>query len=61
MVGTAVGGYALLMTVVLGYYQGVAHLGGRFLWSAATGTALLTEVALPVLFLVSWFSTHRGG
>ncbi|MFF4422254.1 DUF6256 family protein [Streptomyces sp. NPDC001549] len=47
VVGAAVGGYALLMTVALGYYQGVAHLGGRFLLSAATGTLLLTGSPCP--------------
>ncbi|APU43336.1 DUF6256 family protein [Streptomyces sp. TN58] len=61
VVGTAVGGYAVLITVALCYYQGVAHLGGRFLWSAATGTMLLTAVALPVFFLASWFATRRRG
>ncbi|MET9800470.1 DUF6256 family protein [Streptomyces sp. NPDC006368] len=51
--GTAIGGYALLMAVVLAYYQGVAHLGGHFLASAFTGAATLVGVTLPVFFLVS--------
>ncbi|MBT2673480.1 hypothetical protein J7E95_22080 [Streptomyces sp. ISL-14] len=61
VLGTAVGGYVLLMTVVVGYYHGVAHLGGRFLTSAFTGCALLVGIALPVFFTVSWLSERRRG
>ncbi|ORT54574.1 DUF6256 family protein [Streptomyces sp. CB03238] len=59
--GTAIGGYVLLMAVVVGYYQGVAHLGGRFLSSAVTGTALLIGITLPVFFLASWVAARRRG
>lgn len=41
MIGTAVGGYLLLMAVVIAYYYGVARVGGDFIQSAFTGTALL--------------------
>ncbi|MET9836142.1 DUF6256 family protein [Streptomyces sp. NPDC006385] len=61
VLGTAVGGYALLMAVVVGYYHGVAQLGGRFLTSAFTGCALLVGIALPVFFTVSWLSERQRG
>ncbi|WP_274563557.1 DUF6256 family protein [Streptomyces spiramyceticus] len=54
VVGTAVGGYVLLMVVVVGYYRGVAQLGGRFLSSAFTGAAVLVGISLPVFFVASW-------
>ena len=41
VIGTAVGGYLLLMAVVIAYYYGVARVGGDFIQSAFTGTALL--------------------
>lgn len=54
VVGTALGGYLLLMAVVVLYYGGVAHLGGRFLASAFTGGALLVGLAVPLFLAVSW-------
>lgn len=60
LVGTAVGGYLLLGVVVVGYYYGVERLGGQFLRSAFTGTALLIVVSLPLFLAVSWFvERHR--
>lgn len=59
VVGTAVGGYLVLMTVVIVWYQGVIRLGGHFLSSAATGTALLIGISLPVFFLASWAVSPR--
>ncbi|MET9968936.1 DUF6256 family protein [Streptomyces sp. NPDC006356] len=59
VLGTAVGGYVLLMTVVVGYYYGVARLEGRFLTSAFTGSALLVGIALPVFFTVSWLTERQ--
>ncbi|MEU2600194.1 DUF6256 family protein [Streptomyces hirsutus] len=56
VVGTAVGGYVLLMSVVVGYYQGVARVGGHFLASAFTGCALLIGVTLAVLLTASWLA-----
>ncbi|WP_324785276.1 DUF6256 family protein [Streptomyces sp. H51] len=58
--GTAVGGYLLLMAVVVGYYQGVARVGGHFLASAFTGCALLIGTALPVLLAASWVTERRA-
>ncbi|MGC9539804.1 DUF6256 family protein [Streptomyces sp. UG1] len=60
VLGTALGGYVLLMAVVVGYYHGVARVAGRFLTSAFTGSALLVAIALPVFFTVSWLTErHR--
>jgi hypothetical protein len=59
VVSTAVGGYVLLMVVVVGYYQGVAQLGGRFLTSAFTGAAALLGISLPVFFVTSWLVEWR--
>jgi hypothetical protein len=53
-VGTAIGGYLMLMAVVVGWYEGFARLGDRFLLSAVTGTAQLVGICLPVFFLASW-------
>jgi formate-dependent nitrite reductase membrane component NrfD len=61
VVGTAIGGYLVLMAVVVGWYQGIARLGGGFLMSAVTGTALLTGVTLPLFFLASWVASRRRG
>ncbi|MDQ0945879.1 DUF6256 family protein [Streptomyces sp. V1I1] len=57
--GTALGGYMMLVAVAVGYYHGVAHLGGRFLSSAVTGPALLVGITLPAFFLTSWVATRR--
>lgn len=59
VVFTAVGGYVLLMAVVIGYYHGVARLGGRFLASAFTGGATLVGIALPVFIIASWLVERR--
>ncbi|MET9517765.1 DUF6256 family protein [Streptomyces sp. NPDC002994] len=59
VVGTAVGGYVLLMVVVVGYYQGVSHLDGDLVTSAFTGAATLVGISLPVFFVVSWVVVRR--
>jgi hypothetical protein len=46
--GTAVGGYLLLMAVVIANYYGVARAAGDFITSAFTGTAMLIAIALPL-------------
>ncbi|WP_431046045.1 DUF6256 family protein [Streptomyces sp. P1-3] len=56
VLGTAVGGYLLLMVVVVGYYYGVARVAGHFLASAFTGSALMAGIALPVFLFASWTS-----
>ena len=57
--GTAVGGYLLLMLVVIGYYYFVARVGGAFIKSAFTGCAMLIGVAAPVFAALSWLSWRR--
>jgi hypothetical protein len=59
VVFTAIGGYLLLMAVVVGYYQGVTDVGGRFLASAFTGGATLVGIALPLFFAASWLVERR--
>jgi len=54
--GTAVGGYLLLMAVVVAYYYAVARVGPAFLTSAVTGTALLIGLAAPVFAAASWLA-----
>ena len=57
--GTVVGGYLLLMAVVVAYYSGVARVGPAFLESAVTGTALLLGLAAPVFAALSWLTERR--
>jgi len=58
--GTAAGGYLLLMAVVILYYYGVARVGGAFIASAFTGSALLIALSTPVYALASWLAErHR--
>ena len=57
--GTVVGGYLLLMAVVVAYYFGVARVGPAFLESAVTGTALLLGLAAPVFAALSWLTERR--
>ena len=59
MAGTAAGGYLLLMLVVIGYYYGVARVGGAFIESAFTGCALLIGLAAPVFAALSWLTERR--
>ena len=57
--GTAIGGYLLLMAVVILYYYGVARVGGAFIVSAFTGCALLIALATPVFLVASWLAERR--
>ncbi len=52
----ALAGYLLLAAVVVLYYYGVAKVGGSFLDSEFTGSALLLAISLPVFFLASWLT-----
>lgn len=58
--GTVIGGYLLLMAVIVGYYYGVAQVGPGFLEDALTGTALLLGLAAPVFAALSWLAERRG-
>ncbi len=55
------GGYLLLAGVVVLYYYFVARLGGNFLDSEFSGSAVLLAIALPVFFLASVLSRRRRG
>jgi Family of unknown function (DUF6256) len=57
--GTVVGGYLLLMAVVVAYYFGVARVGPGFLESAVSGTALLLGLSAPVFLGLSWLADRR--
>jgi hypothetical protein len=57
--GTVVGGYLVLMAVVVAYYSGVARDGPGFLESVVTGTALLLGLAAPVFAALSWLADRR--
>ena len=57
--GTALGGYLLLIAVVILYYYGVARVGGAFIASAFTGCALLIALSTPVFALASWLEGRR--
>ena len=57
--GTAIGGYLVLMAVVILYYYGVARVGGAFIVSAFTGCALLIALSTPVFALASWLTERR--
>lgn len=58
--GTAVGGYLLLMAVIIAYYYGVARVAGNFVHSAFTGCALLIGLAAPVFIALSWLAERKG-
>ncbi len=56
---TAAGGYVLLVAVVVGYYYAIARVGGDFIDSAFSGTAVLIAIAIPVFAVLSWLTEHR--
>ncbi len=58
--GTAVGGYLLLMAVIIGYYYGVAPVAGNFVESGFSGCALLLGLAAPVFLALSWLVERKG-
>jgi hypothetical protein len=58
--GTAVGGYLLLMAVIIGYYFGIAPVSGDFVPSAFSGCALLIGLSAPVFFVLSWLVERKG-
>lgn len=59
LAGTALGGYLLLMIVVIAYYYGVARVAGSFLDSAITGGLLLIGLSLPLFAGASWLTEQR--
>ena len=58
--GTALGGYLLLMAVLILYYYGVSRVGRGFITGAFTGCALLIALSTPVFALASWLAWLAG-
>jgi hypothetical protein len=60
--GTAVGGYLLLMVVIIAYYVGIGvpHSAGTFVPSAFSGCAMLIGLAAPVFGVLSWLAARKG-
>ena len=56
LVGTVIGGYLLLMAVVVAYYYAVARVGPGFLENAVTGNALLVALTAPVFAIAAWLA-----
>ncbi|MGE5132520.1 MAG: DUF6256 family protein [Gemmatimonadota bacterium] len=61
VLGTAAGGYLLLLAVAAAYYYLVARVGGSFLSSAVTGTALLIGLTMPIFAALAWAAARAGG
>jgi hypothetical protein len=57
---TALGGYLILMGVIILYYYEVAPVAGNFVQSAFTGCALLIGLSLPVFLAASWLAERTG-
>jgi hypothetical protein len=56
----ALGGYLVLIAIVVLYYYGVAKVGGSFLSSAITGSLLLLGISLPAFLALSWLTQRPG-
>jgi hypothetical protein len=59
-VGTAVGGYLLLMIILVLYYQFVSTFGGNFIASGFSGCGLLLGLSAPVFLALSWLAERTG-
>lgn len=59
VIATALGGYLVLMAVLLAYYYGVSKVASHFLESALTGCGMLIALALPVFAAASGLA-RRG-
>jgi hypothetical protein len=58
---TAVGGYLVLMAVIILYYVGVRPPGaGNSVDSAFSGCAMLIGLAAPVFLALSWLADRKG-
>jgi hypothetical protein len=60
VLATAVGGYLVLMAIIIIYYFGVAPIAGNFVESAFSGCAMLIGLAAPVFVALSWLSARKG-
>jgi Family of unknown function (DUF6256) len=56
---TALGGYVLLMAVIVLYYYGVSRVSGDFVSSAITGGLMLVAITFVVFFVRSWLAERR--
>ena len=61
VLATVLGGYLLLLAVATAYYYLVARVGGAFLSSAVTGTALLIGLTVPVYTVLAWLAARSPG
>jgi Family of unknown function (DUF6256) len=50
---TAIGGYVVLMAVLVAFYYGVSRVAGHFLQSGFTGCAMLLALAFPLFAIAS--------
>ncbi len=57
---TAVGGYLVLMAIIIIYYYGVAPIAGNFVESAFTGCGMLVGLGALVFAALSWLSARKG-
>jgi hypothetical protein len=57
---TAVGGYLVLMVVIILYYNEVAPVSGNFVESAFSGCAMLIGLAAAVFLALSWLADRKG-
>ncbi|MFI9462435.1 DUF6256 family protein [Streptomyces xiamenensis] len=60
VIGTYVGGWLLLMMVIVGYYGGLARHNPSFVLHAVTGTLALLGLTLPLFLAASWAATRRA-
>ncbi|GAA2351604.1 DUF6256 family protein [Streptomyces carpaticus] len=58
VVSTYLGGWLLLMLVILGYYGGLARHSPGFVLHAITGTLLLMGLTLPLFLALTWLATR---
>jgi Family of unknown function (DUF6256) len=57
---TALGGYLILMGIIILYYYEVAPVAGNFVESAFTGCAMLIGLTVPVFLAASWLAERTG-
>jgi hypothetical protein len=60
VLATALGGYLVLMAIIIIYYYGVAPSTGNFVPSGFSGNAMLLGLATPVFAALSWLSARKG-
>ncbi|MFD5316888.1 DUF6256 family protein [Streptomyces sp. NPDC127098] len=58
---TFVGGWLLLMVVIVGYYGGIARHNATFVWHAFTGTLSLMAITYPLFLGATWVFLRVAG